>query len=85
MSINKYIKEKENIDITYQMFKDKNDINIKEELFLNNKNKQNIFKPKPFKLSIALTILLLILTLTVIVVKDVRERKQFQNDIYNIV
>ena len=29
MSINKYMKEKENIDITYQMFKDKNNINMK--------------------------------------------------------
>ena len=75
MSINKYIKEKENIDITYQMFKDKNDINIKEELFLNNKNKQNIFKSKPFKLSIALTILLLVLTLTVIGINHINKPK----------
>lgn len=75
MSINKYIKEKENIDITYQMFKDKNNINIKEELASNNKIKQNIFKSKPFKLSIALTILLLVVTLTVIGVNHINKPK----------
>ena len=85
MSINKYIKEKENIDITYQMFKDKNDINIKEELASNNKIKQNIFKSRPFKISLALTILVLVMSLSMTNIKYIRERRIFEEDILNIV
>jgi len=84
MSINKYIKEKENNDITYQMFKDKNNINIKNELVLNNKKNQNIFKSKPFKISIVLTILLLVISLSIININNIKQERIFKEDVSNI-
>lgn len=71
MSINKYIKEREKVDVTYQMFKERNKINIDNELKEKNEiKKKSIFKSKPFKLSISLTILIII-SITIVGINNI--------------
>ena len=76
MSLDKYIKEKKEINYTYQKFKEKNHLDFEnEKIDVYNKKNNLIFKSKPFKLSIALTILLLIISMTIIGVNYINKPK----------
>ena len=76
MSLDKYIKEKKEINYTYQKFKEKNHLDFEnEKIDVYNKKNNLIFKSKPFKLSIALTILLLIISMTIIGINYINKPK----------